>query len=304
LSILVTGGSGFLGRAFVQKMLEKGETVYCVYRHVMPEQEKLKCLIGDILEPDLGLKFIPRGVNSLYHLAGTVNLGSDRNGNIFKTNYQGTINVTTFCREHHIDHLFYVSSAYSKFQRNPYERSKRAAEIAVTDSKIPLITIFKPSIIVSVDDSVRGEHIPTFASLMMRTNHRAEIVRRKIEGTLHLPVLEPVFHFRGNPDGELNVISLDDVTSAMATIIEPGIFTLSNPNPPNVQEVASAIGEFILLKVLVVSEFNETPIEYVFARLTNAFSPYLYGNHLDSDLKECAKVDASFIHKMLEKTLL
>jgi nucleoside-diphosphate-sugar epimerase len=304
MSILVTGGSGFLGKAFVQKMLAKGETVYCVYRHVMPEQENLKCLIGDILEPDLGLTFIPRGVNSVYHLAGTVNLGTDRNGNISRTNFEGTRNVINFCLKRGISHLYYVSSAYSKFQRNPYERSKRAAEIAVTDSKIPLITIFKPSIIVSVDDSVRGEHIPTFASLMMRTNHRAEIVRRKIEGTLHLPVLEPVFHFRGNPDGELNIIPLQSVVNEMTMISEPGEYNLTNPAAPTVQQVASAIGEMILLNVQVSPEFNETPIEYAFARLTKSFSPYLQGNHLDSDLKSCAPVDKNFIHKMLEKTLL
>lgn len=302
--ILVTGGSGFLGKAFVQKMLAKGETVYCLSRHPLPGERKLIGLRGDILQPNLGLDDVPGGISAAYHLAGRVSLGEDKDGSIWETNFTGTNNVIEFCLTHKIPHLFYCSTAYSKFRRNAYERSKDDAEEIVKDSKIPSITIFKPSIIVDINDCVQGQHIPEFARIMMKVHRRVDLVRRRVEGSLHLPVLEPVFHFRGNPNGELNIVSLMDVVNGMATITEPGSFLLCNNEPPTVQTIASAIGQMILLKVVVSPEFNETPIEYAFARLTKSFSPYLKGNHLDSDLKECAKVDAIFIHKMLEKTLL
>jgi nucleoside-diphosphate-sugar epimerase len=139
---------------------------------------------------------------------------------------------------------------------------------------------------------------------MMKVHRRADLVRRRIEGSLHLPVLEPVFHFRGNPDGELNLISLEDVIDFMSTITQSGEFNLTNPQAPTVQQVASAIGQMILLNVQVSTEFNETPIEFAFARLTKSFAPYLKGNHLDSDLTSCAKIDDEFVHKMLKSTLL
>jgi nucleoside-diphosphate-sugar epimerase len=303
MSIFVTGGSGFLGRAFTKKMIEKGETVYSLSRHPVPGERKLIGLRGDILQPNLGLTDVPGGITSVYHLAGKVSLGEDRDKTVWETNFTGTNNVIEFCHTYELNHLYYCSTAYSKFRRNPYEKSKDDAEDVVRTSKIPY-TIFRPSIVVAITDEVKDQHIPEFARIMMKVHRRADLVRRRIEGSLHLPVLEPVFHFRGNPDGELNLISLEDVIDFMSTITQSGEFNLTNPQAPTVQQVASAIGQMILLNVQVSTEFNETPIEFAFARLTKSFAPYLKGNHLDSDLTSCAKIDDEFVHKMLKSTLL
>jgi nucleoside-diphosphate-sugar epimerase len=282
----VTGGSGFLGKAFVKKMLEKGETVYCLSRHPLPGERKLIGLRGDILEYDLGLDDVPEGISALYHIAGVVSLAKhDNDGSIWKTNAIGTENVIKFCWKYKIPHLYYVSSAFANPQGcNPYEKSKAAAEKLVRESGIAKTTIFKPSIILGPADHCHLEHLSQFAVLMARIHKRADLIRRLVEGTLHLPVLEPVFHFRGNPEGKLNIVPLGNVVRSMTILNIPGTFWLTHNDPPTVGEVANWIGEAILLRVIVSTEFNRTPIEFAFERLAAPFRPYLQGREFPSDI--------------------
>jgi len=286
LSILVTGGSGMIGKAFTQKMLEKGKTVYSLSRHAIPEQDRLKCLIGDILEPDLGLTYIPKDIEAVYHIAGVVNLSKfDKNGSIWATNAIGTENAVEFCLKHKVPHLYYCSSAFSNLNGcNPYEKSKAFAEDMVRNSKIEHVTIFKPGIVLGPPDHCHLEHLSQYALLMSRLHKRADLVRRKIEGSLHLPVIEPLFHLRGIAEGELNVVDLASVVKAMSILDGDGTYWLTNPKPPSVGEIAKWMGTAALLKVVVAPEFNETPIEYAFERLSSAFAPYLQGRVFPSDI--------------------
>jgi nucleoside-diphosphate-sugar epimerase len=306
MTILVTGGSGFLGKALVDR-LRRGEEVASVSRR-LPDadqmQEGVSYWPGDVLQPNLGLVGPYKRITAVYHLAGVVNLSlHDKNDLTWRTNVEGTINVVKFCRQHEVGHLFFASSAYT-LGRNPYEKSKAEAEKMVASSGLPQITIFKPSIVMGNGDHFRLEHFPQFALTLIKMHRRADLIRRKIEGTLRLPVIEPVFRLKGNPEGKLNIVPVDDVARMMAFVKKPGIFWLTNPNPPRIQDLADWLGEAVLLRLVVAPKFNAMPLEYGFERLTAAFQPYLRGeDDFRSDLFVEKRITKETIAEMVAQVV-
>lgn len=286
-------------------MLAKGEIVYSLSRHPVSKEKNLIPLQGDILEINLSLTEVPSDIEAVYHVAGVVNLSrTDKDGSIWETNAVGTENVIDFCRKNKIPHLYYCSTAFSNPNGcNPYEESKAFAEDAVRNSHLLHVTVFKPGIVLGPPDTCHIEHLSQFALLMIRVHKRADLVRRKVEGTLHLPVIEPLFHLRGNPDGKLNVVDIDNVVRAMSILDGDGTYWLTNPAPPTVGEIAAWMGEAALLKVVVAPDFNGTPIEFAFERLSSAFAPYLKGRNFPSDIS-CPIITKETIVNMVLGCLL
>ncbi|GAI02667.1 unnamed protein product, partial [marine sediment metagenome] len=204
MEILVTGASGFLGTALVERLLMKGHTVYGLSRHPPEAQDNFVPLVGDILESNLGLTPVPYiklpHFDAVHHLAAIHKLSEDRDGSIWKTNIDGTRNVIEFCEKEAITHLLFTSTAYT-LGRNIYEKSKALCERMVTDSRIPRVTIFKPSIIMGTKAHFYPGHFSQFILALIKFHQKADPIRRKIEGTLRLPIFEPVHRVRGNPDG-------------------------------------------------------------------------------------------------------
>ena len=302
MAILVTGASGFVGRAFTPKLLAQGHTVYALSRHPPIGSRKLIPIIGDITKPNLGLELVPRDITTVHHVAGIHNLGEDKDGSIWKTNVDGTKNVIDFCVKHEIPHLYFTSTAYTE-GRNTYERSKALCELMLSESDIPRVTIFKPSVIMGTEDHPYPGHFSQFASLVIRVHKRAEIVRRKIEGTLRLPVIEPVLRVKGNPEGTLNLVPIDAVVDAMARINRRGVHYLTNPNPPTLGELIQWIGEFTMVNVKMLPEFKPTPVETQFQKMAAAFEPYVWGDSFKSSLKEALPISREFIHDTIKRSL-
>lgn len=305
-AVLVTGASGFLGGALVER-LRRNHRVYGLSRHPPAPAENLVPMAGDILKPNLGLetKTVPKGIHCLYHLAAIHSLGEDKDGSIWATNVEGTKNVLNFCEKHDIPHLFFCSTAYTVGTgRNVYEKSKVVCERLVKLSDIPKKTIFKPSIVLGTEEHPYPGHFSQFVLLMIKVHQRAEIVRRKLEGTLRLPVLEPVFRIKGNAEGTLNMLTVDAVADAMASIEKEGTFWLTNPNPPILARLVDWVGELIMVNIKMMAEFKPTPIEAQFMKMVSSFEPYLQGDDFSSDLKECPIIDKAFIHDTIKRSLL
>ena len=302
MAILVTGGSGFLGQALTPKLLEKGHKVYSLSRHPPASAKNLIPLTGDILQPNLGLKKVPKDIHAVHHLAAIHRLGEDKDGAIWRSNVEGTKNVLNFCVRHNIGHLYFCSTAYTQ-GRNCYERSKALCETMIKESDIAKVTVFKPSIVMGTAQHFYPGHFSQFISLVIKTHQRAEIVRRKIEGTLRLPVIEPVFKMKANPKGKLNLVPIDAVASGMAEIEEPGTYWLTHPNPPTLEQLTEWVGSFIMVKIKIESDFKPTPIEIMFEKMSTAFTPYLWGDEFKSDLKDCPPITREFIHDTIERSL-
>jgi len=303
MRLLITGASGFLGSALIPKLLQKGHKVYALSRHPPEARENLIPLVGDVTEPNLGLKEVPGDISAVHHLAAIHRLGDNQEKEIWSTNVTGTLNVITFCEQHGIKHLLFTSTAYTQ-GRNPYERSKALGEYMVKRGDIPQVTIFKPSIIMGTPQHFYPGHFSQFVSLLIKLHQRAELVRRRVEGTLRLPVIEPVFRMRVNPEGKLNLISIGDVADAMAGIEDAGTFWLTHPSPPTIQELVDWISEFIMVKIKIVADFEPTPVENMFQRMSRAFTPYLWGDNFPSQIPQANPITKEFIHNTIKQTLL
>lgn len=303
MAVLVTGASGFVGQAFIEKLLVQGHRVYGLSRHPPVGSGNLIPIIGDITKENLGLDSVPRDIKSVHHIAGIHSLGDDKDGSIWKTNVDGTRNVIYFCAKHSINHLYFTSTAYTQ-GRNTYEKSKAHCEEMLSICNIPKVTIFKPSVIMGTEEHPYPGHFSQFASLVIKVHKRAEIVRRKIEGTLRLPIVEPVLRIKGNPEGKLNLILIDAVVEAMGSIKDVGAYYLTNPQPPTLGELIQWIGEFAMVNMKMLHEFKPTPIESQFQKMAAAFEPYVWGDDFPSDLKECLPISRKFIHDTIKRSLL
>lgn len=303
MAVLITGGSGFLGTALTDKLLAKGRLVYSLSRHPPADTDKLLGIRGDILEPDLGPDTSKiKDLDAVYHLAAIHKLGPDKDGLLQSTNCQGTRNVIDYCLKRKVPHLYFCSTAYTQ-GRNPYERSKVVCEEMVTHSKIPEVTIFKPSIVMGTSKYPYPGHFSQFVSVLVRILQRASIIKSAVEGTLRLPVLQPVFRIKGNPAGKLNMVDVEAVASAMADIYNVGTFMLTHPNPPILEDLVRWVGEFILVDFRIVSKFNAMPLELMFAKLTSAFEPYLEGDSFSSDLPPLSPITKEFIYETIHRSI-
>ena len=303
MNILVTGASGFLGSALVERLLQKGHKIYALSRHPPEAAENLIPLVGNITQPNLGLKEVPEDIGAIHHLAAVHRLGEDRDGSIWRTNIDGTRNVIDFCEEHKVPHLLFTSTAYTQ-GRNPYEKSKALCERMVADSLVQKITVFKPSIIMGTKAHFYPGHFSQFVLALIKFHRKADPVRRKIQGTLRLPVFEPVHRVKGKPDGELNLVQIDQVAAAMADIEERGTFWLTNPRPPKLKQLVEWISEIAMVRLIIEPEpFKPSVAEMAFHKLTGAFDPYLEGDDFPTDLGDCPRITKSFIQETIKRAL-
>ncbi|GAI13528.1 unnamed protein product, partial [marine sediment metagenome] len=225
---------------------------------------------------------------------------------IWKTNVGGTRNVLDTMAEHNIKRLIFTSTAYT-WPVNPYGLSKiqNEKDIAKFAKEHNIkVSIFKPAVVMGTAEHPYPGHFSRFIAAVIQTHRRAELVRRKIEGSLRLPVIEPLFRIRGNPEGKLNLIQVDQVAKGIANIEKAGTFWLTHPDPPTLQQLADWVGELIMVRMKFEPEFKPTPIEAAFQKMTAAFAPYLQGDNFPSNLQLSPPIDKSFIQETAKRTAL
>src|SRR5690554_6368134 len=91
MTTLVTGGTGFLGRHLVDKLIERGEDVRVLTRSFNPELSEMGV---EVIEGSLkNLDDIERaidGVTQVYHLAGKVERDRTRAHEMYDIDVEGT----------------------------------------------------------------------------------------------------------------------------------------------------------------------------------------------------------------------
>ena len=184
-AVLLTGATGFVGREILSRFLARDDRrIYALVRAGndddaagrLPAHERLTAIAGDIEERRLGLseqtsERLRREVGTVLHCAASVSfempLEESRSVNV-----EGTRRVLDFARScRRLERLSYVSTAYVAGEpgrlfredeldvgqrfRNPYERSKFEAELALRSEGADLpLQILRPSIVVG--DSTTG----------------------------------------------------------------------------------------------------------------------------------------------------
>lgn len=139
--ILVTGGTGYLGRALVARLIEQGERVRVLCRH--PRKFGGELCLGDVTDPAQVDKAM-QGVQVVYHLAALVDHYAETD-QLNRVNVQGTVNVVESAVRHGVSRFVHCSSVSAEpgGGSTAYGRSKIEAEkrLKPYQQHIPIITI-------------------------------------------------------------------------------------------------------------------------------------------------------------------
>jgi nucleoside-diphosphate-sugar epimerase len=236
--ILVTGASGFVGRAVIGALAGSGRAVRAAMRR--PSAVSFPASVETVVHPDLAHPFdwspYLDGVAQVVHLAGIAHTGGVAAERYERINHAATAELAAAAAQRGIRHFVFVSSI--RAQSGPsadhalterdeaqptdaYGRSKLAAEAAVRESGVPF-TILRPALFYG--PGVKGN----FALLLRAARSRAP-----------LPVKD--FVNRRSLIGIDNFISaLDFVLSSPATLGET--YVVADPGiPPRLGDLIATL---------------------------------------------------------------
>jgi nucleoside-diphosphate-sugar epimerase len=164
MKAFVTGGTGFIGRHVVRKLLLRGHDVVALVRS-QADADALSALgarpvVGDITDPT-SMRQAMAGSDVLFHIAGWYRIGTPDRMDAERINVSGTRNVLSLAHELGVPRIVYASSVAvygdtrgrlvdeSFFQGGPfateYDRTKWLAHYKVV---LPLIRQGAPIIVV------------------------------------------------------------------------------------------------------------------------------------------------------------
>lgn len=110
--VLVTGGSGLLGRELIRQLVTSGKKVRAIYNKTPLPQitrglaELVQCDILDVV----GLENAMEGIEQVYHCAAVVTFNPKRKREMFKINIEGTANIVNAAIDAGVKKLLQVSS--------------------------------------------------------------------------------------------------------------------------------------------------------------------------------------------------
>jgi nucleoside-diphosphate-sugar epimerase len=209
-TVLLTGGSGVVGRALLQRLRDLD--VVCLVHRSPVSGPNVSTALGDITNPTLGLgeqahAELAAKVDAVIHCAAVTDFGRT-DGSLEATNVAGTEHVAAFAAAAEAV-LYHVSTAFVHTRVDGdrgrtaigYASSKSAAEEVVRSSCIPHV-ILRPSVVIG--DSVTGE-IAAFQGLH-------QVVAGMFAGMVPMIPFEP-----GWP---IDFVPADVAADAIACVVE------------------------------------------------------------------------------------
>lgn len=196
--ILVTGGTGAMGRVLARKLLDKGKAVRVLTLPGDPQAPAVtamgaRVVFGDVSDA-AGIAGVCDGVETVYHLAAVIIAFND--GQYRRINVEGTRNTVAEARKGGVSHFIHVSSASVTYEKSTaYSRSKTEAETIVRNSGLNW-TIVRPTL---VYDRAGGIEFNRFVDYL-----------RKF----------PVVPFIGNGGALKRPVHVDDVIRGLAAIAD------------------------------------------------------------------------------------
>jgi NADH dehydrogenase len=141
--IAVTGGTGFVGRHLIARLLQEQEQVRALARH--PSEvggaEVIACDVND----EASLSPAIRDCEALIHLVGIIEETGQQT--FHRVHVEGTRNVIDACHTSGVSRVLHVSALGARPDaRSRYHRSKWQAEQIVVESDLDT-TVLRPSVI-------------------------------------------------------------------------------------------------------------------------------------------------------------
>ena len=177
--ILLTGGTGTLGRLVVPLLRDAGYDVRVLSRHSHEPGDGVEYVTGDLLEGE-GIEPAVDGAELILHLAGGP-----------KGDEEATRNLVRAASRAGVQHLVYISVIGADRVPLGYFRSKLGAERAVADSGVPWTTLraaqFHDLVLTVVQKMAKLPVVPVPGGLRFQPVDSGEVAARLVELTLGKP---------------------------------------------------------------------------------------------------------------------
>lgn len=177
--ILLTGGTGTLGRLVVARLRGAGYEVRVLSRHGRESVDGIEYVTGDLLKGD-GIERALNGVGTVLHLAGGPK-GDD----------EATRNLVRAASTAGIEHLVYISVIGVDQVPLGWFKSKLGAEQAIADSGLPWTTLraaqFHDLVLTVVEKMAKLPVMPIPGGLRFQPVDARDVADRLVELTLDKP---------------------------------------------------------------------------------------------------------------------
>ncbi|WP_230482220.1 SDR family oxidoreductase [Sphingomonas sp. Leaf21] len=186
--VAVTGATGFVGRAVVDRAAGSGLTLRALTRRAQPSRAGITWIAGALDKPDT-LATLVEGADAVLHIAGVVN-APDREGFV-AGNIDGTRAMVEAAKAAGVRRFVHVSSLSAREpDLSVYGWSKRQAEDIVIDSGLDW-TIVRPS-------GIYGPHDTEWL----------DVFRTAKLGLAFMP-----------PPGRLSLVAVEDFARLLTTLV-------------------------------------------------------------------------------------
>lgn len=152
--ILVTGATGFIGRALVRQLSQTGQQVRVLLRPSPQSPRIPKGVPVEVavvsLNDERGVRAALRGVDDIYHLASAGSQG--RRGNLVTTDIEGTRILAQAAKDAGAQKLIYLSYiGADRASAFPMQKAKGIAEEHIRRSGVPY-TIIRSTVVFGPED--------------------------------------------------------------------------------------------------------------------------------------------------------
>ena len=211
--ILVTGASGFVGRALVTELAGLGYSVRAAMRQpadVFPRNVEVVA-VSDLTRP-VEWRALLKGIETVVHLAGIAHAGPEIAEDLYdRVNRLATAELAKAAQASGVRHLVFISSIRAQsgpssnevlretdepHPTDAYGRSKHAAEDAVRASGVPFtilrpVLIYGPGVKGNLDRLVRLAQKPWPLPLGLCRNRRSLLARQNLLSAIHFVLQQP-----------------------------------------------------------------------------------------------------------------